>query len=121
MKTIAVICNVVFWGFFCMVMVTDGPPQGADIIWSLLLFLIPILNVVVIRVLSSPSRVAKLAALVGNIIWLGLACWRIVDTLPSHPKEEGLIEFVVLLALTPLLSGVAIYLSPGASEPALSK
>jgi hypothetical protein len=28
MKIVALICNVIFWGFFCMVMMTDGPPQG---------------------------------------------------------------------------------------------
>ena len=63
MKIVAVICNVVFWGFFCMVMLTDGPPKGADILLSLIPFLMPIFNVLVIRVLSSPSRVVKLVAL----------------------------------------------------------
>jgi len=121
MKILAVICNVVFWGFFCMVMLTDGPPKGADILFSLIPLLMPIFNVVVIRILSSPIRVVKLLALVSNIVWLGLACWLIVDRYPSHPKEEGLIEFVALMALTPLLSAVAIYLSLRASEPALPK
>jgi hypothetical protein len=100
---------------------TDGPPKGADILLSLIPFLMPLLNVVVIRVLFSPSRVMKLVALVTNIVWLGLACWLITDRYPSHPKEEGLIQFVALMALTPLLSAVAIYLSLRASEPALPK
>jgi len=104
-----------------MVMLTDGPPKGADILFSLIPLLMPIFNVVVIRILSSPIRVVKLLALVSNIVWLGLACWLIVDRYPSHPKEEGLIEFVALMALTPLLSAVAIYLSLRASEPALPK
>ena len=121
MGIVAVICNVVFWGFFCMVMVTDGPPKGADILWSLLPFLMPILNVVVIRVLSSPSRVVKLVAFVANIAWLGLGCWLFIDRYPSHPKEEGLIEYIALMALTPVLSAVAIYLRLRASEPALPK
>ena len=110
MQIAAVICNVIFWGFFCMVMMTDGPPKAADIYWSLLPFLLPILNVVVIRILSSPSRVVQLVTLAGNIIWLGLACWFIMDRYPSHPKEEGLIAYVVLMALTPLLSALAIHL-----------
>jgi len=87
MKMLAVICNVVFWAFFCMVMLADGPPKGTDVIWSLVLFLMPMLNVAVIRVLSSPRRVLRLVALVGNIVWLGLAGWRIIQELPSHPKE----------------------------------
>ena len=77
----------------------------------------PMVNVAVIRVLSSPSRVLKLSALVGNIVWFGLAGWRIIQELPSHPKEEGLLGFVVLLALTPLLSAVAICAKLRASEP----
>lgn len=109
MKTVAVVCNVFFWLFYCFVMWTDGPPEGADIPWSIFVLLIPIFNVVVIRVLSSPNRVVKLVAFVGNIAWLGLACWLFIDRYPIHPKEEGLIGFVVLMALTPLLSAVAIY------------
>ena len=118
MKIVTVICNVVFLGFLCMVMLTDGTPKGTDIIWSLVPFLMPILNVAVIRILSSPSRVLRRVALVGNILWFGLAGWRIIRELPSHPKEEGLLEFVVLLALTPLLSAVAIYMNLRTSEPA---
>ena len=121
MRIVAVICNVVFLGFFCIVMVTDGPPTGAGILWSLLPFFMPILNVVVIRVLSSPSRVVNLVAFVGNIAWLGLASWLLIDRYPSHPKEEGLIAYVALMALTPLLSAVAMYLRLRASEPALPK
>ncbi len=121
MKIVTVICNVVFWGFFCMVMLTDGPPKGTDIIWSLVPLLIPLVNVAVIRVLSSPSRVLRHVALVSNVVWLGLAFWRIIQELPSHPKEEGLLAFVVLFALTPLLSMVAIYVSLRASEPVPAK
>ncbi len=117
MKIVTVICNVVFWLFFCMVMLTDGPPKGTDIIWSLVPFLMPIVNVAVIRALSSPTRVLRLTALLGNIVWLGLAGWRIVQELPSHPKEEGLLAFVVLFALTPLLSAVAICVVLRTSEP----
>jgi hypothetical protein len=121
MKIAAVVCNIFFWGFFCLVMLTDGPPKGTEILLSLIPFLMPILNVLVIRVLSSPGHAVKLVALVSNIVWLGLACWLIMDRYPSHPKEEGLIEYVALMALTPLLSAVAIYLSLRPSEPAIPK
>ncbi len=117
MKILTVICNVVFWVFFCTVILTDGLPKGIAIIWSIVPFLMPMVNVAVIGILSSPSRVLKLVVLVSNVVWLGLACWRILQELPSHPKEEGLLEFVVLFALTPLLSVAAIYISLRASEP----
>jgi hypothetical protein len=118
MKTVAVISNVAFWLFFCLVIVTDGPPKGATaIVWSLVPFLIPVFNVAVIQILPSPNRVLKLAALLGNIVWLGLASWRIIQDLPSHPKEEGLLAFVVFFVLTPLLSAVAICVSLKAPQP----
>jgi hypothetical protein len=44
-----------------------------------------------------------------------------MDRYPSHPKEEGLIEYVAFMALTPLLSAAASYLGLRASEPALAK
>lgn len=109
MKIIAVFCNVIFWGFFCMVMMTDGPPQGADILWAVLPFVMPVFNVLVLRLLSSPGRAASLAAMIGNAVWLVLAVWVIAERYPSHPEEEGLLAYVALLALTPLLSMVALY------------
>ncbi len=121
MKILTVICNVVFWVFFCMIMLTDGLPRGSAVVWSIAPFFMPMVNVAVIRVLSSPSRALKLAALVSNIVWFGLACWRILQELPSHPEEEGLLAFVVLFALTPLLSAASIYFNPGASEPVPAK
>jgi hypothetical protein len=104
-----------------MVMFTDGPPTGTDIILSIVPFAVPILNVVVIRILSSSTRTVKLVTLASNILWLALACWIIIDRYPSHPKEEGLIEYVALMALTPLISAVTIYLTLKPSEPILPK
>jgi hypothetical protein len=63
----------------------------------------------------------KLVALVCNILWLGLACWLIIERLPSHPKEGGLIEYVSLMALTPLLSALALYLGLRASKQIAAK
>jgi hypothetical protein len=83
----------------------------ADIYLSLIFFLMPILNVLVIGVLSSPCRGLKLAFLVGNMVWLGLACWLVIDRYPSHPKETGLVTYVALMELTPLLSAVTIFSS----------
>lgn len=117
MKILAIACNVVFWMSFCVVLATDGFPQGTDIIWSLVPFVAPILNVAVMGFLASPGRVLKIVALIMNIIWLGIAGWLILARYSSHPQEEGLILYVVLFALTPLLSAIAIYLSlkaPGA-------
>lgn len=118
-KIAAVICNVLFWAFFCMVVVTDGAPKGADLLWSLLPFVMPIFNVVVMLVLSSPARVARIVGLIGNIIWLVTAAWLAIERVPSHPQEEGLIEYVVLLVVTPLLSAIALSADLRAAAPSV--
>ncbi len=109
MKIVAVVCNVVFWGFFLMVMMTDGPPQGAEVLYALLPLVMPVSNVVVLRFLPSPGRTLRLVAMAGNVVWLLLACWVILDRYPSHPEEEGLLAYVALLALTPLVTMVALF------------
>ena len=110
MKIAAVVVNVFFWLLFCTVMVTDGPPTGADILISLVAFVMPILNVLVIRFLPSPGRGMRLVALVANIAWLALICWLIGSRYPSHPQEEGLLLYVAVMALTPVVSAVALYI-----------
>jgi len=134
MKIVAIICNIVLFGFTCMVTLTDGPPKGAGyIVFSLLLFLIPILNVFVISQsgagggrlgfqkrekapeeattshdVSSNNAVVRMVAIVCNIVLLGFACWAIIAQYP-HPAEPGVVEFEVLVVLTPILSSVVIF------------
>ena len=49
MKIVALICNIVLFGFTCLVLVTDGPPKEAGyIIVTLLSVLTPILSLVVL-------------------------------------------------------------------------
>jgi hypothetical protein len=72
----------------------------------------------------------SLALIIGSLI-LGIIGYQYYEELPwsdafvnqepSHPKEEGLIEYAALMALTPLLSAVAIYLNRRPSEPAITK
>ena len=110
MKTLAVLCNVILWAFFCVVIGTDGMPQGADILLALVTFLMPIFNVVVIRILSLAGRNLRLVGFVLNICWLGVVGWLIVERYASHPAEEGLLGYVTLMALTPLVSALTLYL-----------
>ncbi len=120
MKLIAVVCNILFWGFFWFVLLTDGPPEGSDILSLVFPLAMPILNVLVIRLLPSPGRIPKIAVLLGNIIWLIQACWLIAARYPSHPGEEGLLEFAILIALTPVLSVLAILLQLRTPEPVVA-
>lgn len=91
MRTIAVLFNFLFLVFFCLVMLTDGPPRGNAIVLSIVGFLMPIFNMLVIRVLKSPGRSLILAALACNIFWLLVTVWHMAQELPSHPsKKESL-------------------------------
>jgi formate hydrogenlyase subunit 3/multisubunit Na+/H+ antiporter MnhD subunit len=140
MKIVAVICNVVLFGFTCLVLVTDGPPKGASYIvftlWSLATL---ILNAVVISRsgasdgwlglymkrkaleepekiddLASRSTIMKIVAIICNLVFFGFVCWALVNQYP-HPEEDGVVAFTVLMVLTPILSLVVIFCS-GASD-----
>lgn len=137
MKTAAVVCNILFFAFLCVVLVTDGPPtQTAYIVFSLLSLLIPIFSAVVIvrskasdgwlslqvrrktseeqaktGGLGSRPTIMRTLTVVCNIVWLGFIVWAFVDQYP-HPEEEGLLAFTVLIVLTPILN-LAVMLRGG--------
>lgn len=136
MKTLTVLCNIVLFGFTCIVLATDGAPKEARyIIFTLLLMLIPIFTVFAIvrsgagsswpnlpmkrntleaqpktGVLSSRKTAIERVAAICNIVLLGVVCWAIVDQYP-HPEEEGIVAFSVLTVLTPILSAVVLFRS----------
>src|SRR5512136_2682902 len=101
MKIAAIVCNVILIGFTILVSLTDGLATEAPyIVFGLLLVLIPIANLVVIA-----RRGPKIAAIIGNVLLLGFACWAMIDQYP-HPKEAGFVEYAVLVILTPILSAI---------------
>jgi len=136
MKTLTVLCNIVLFGFTCFVLVTDGTPKEASyIVFTLLVVLIPILNVVVLfrsraddgwvgphmkekaletqpktDAISSRSTAIERVAVICNIILLGFACWAFVDQYP-HPKEDGVIAYALIVVLAPILNVVVFFSS----------
>jgi hypothetical protein len=138
MKIIAIICNVVLFVFTGIVLVTDGTPTDtAYIIFTLLVLLIPIFNVVVltrsgvdngwldlqkktleeqrkIDDLSSTTIVMKIGAFICNIVLFAFTWWAIVDQYP-HSEEDGVIAYTLLIVLTPILS-VAVLFRNGADD-----
>jgi hypothetical protein len=145
MKILAAICNIVSFGFVCLVLVTDGPPKEAVyILFSLLHLLTPLLTLVVLfrsgasdgwsglrskrtaseeqRKIENPSSVSTLmksVAIICNIALLGFICWAFLSQ-PPHPEEEGFVAFVAVSVVTPILSVVAILRrGAGAGLPSL--
>ena len=136
MKIVALICNIVLFAFTCFVLLTDGVSrEAAYIVFTVLVVLIPILNVVVLfrsgagdgwvglhmerkaleaqpktDAFSSRSIAMERAAAISNIVLLGFVCWALVDQYP-HPEEDGVIAYALLVVLTPILSVVALFRS----------
>ncbi len=133
MRILAVACNVVLFGFTCLVLVTDGPPQGTGYtvftLWSLSTLVLSsmvishggasdswLVRQVTRRSLDEqkkngnvtfPSTVTGGVAIIANIIFLGFICWALVDQYP-HPDEEGFIAFIALMIFTPILNLVVL-------------
>lgn len=109
MKIAAVICNIILFGFICLVLVSEGPSKEAIYtvftIWWLLTLIIS--AVVISR--SGASRIIRDVAIICNIVFLGFIGWALVDQYP-HPNEPGFIPFVILMVLTPILNLVVLFL-----------
>ena len=134
MKRAAVICNVVLFGFTCLVLLVDGPPQEAMYtVFTLWLLSTLILSSVVIsrsgasdgwlgpdikrKALEEPKKTGDIpatssamraVAIVCNFVLLGFSCWAYLDHYP-HPEEPGLTAFTVLMVLTPVLSVIVLF------------
>ncbi len=105
MKTLTVVCNVAFFVFTCMVLATDGVPKEVPyILLTLAVLLVPILTVFALWRSSMATGAA-----IANLALLGSMVWSFVAQYP-HPQEEGFVEYVVLAALTPILSAIVLLL-----------
>ena len=135
MNFLAAIFNIALFGFTCLVLLTDGiSKEIVYILFSLLLLLVPVLNLVMIflgtknhswlsfEIKSKSSEEQKrktnnlfsegtfnnTLVIISNILLLGFSCWAIIDQYP-HPKEDGLIIYILVVFLTPILSSLVIF------------
>ena len=123
MKIAAVVLNVVFFLFTCLVLVTDGLSKEVPfIVVTALVLAIPVLTVVALlgrrptEAVPAGSLMTTFAAC-GNVVLLAAICWSLVKTYP-HPKEPGFIEYVVLALLIPIVSLIALLLRGRKRQPA---
>jgi len=109
MKTLTILCCVVLAALSVMEVVTEGLP-GRPSQWALtaLIVLVPTFTVFVLS--GKPGRgwagVPGVAVLC-NLVLLGVTCWAAVTQYP-YPEGSGVIPFVVLALLTPVLSLVVL-------------
>jgi hypothetical protein len=133
MKIAAIICNIVLFVFHCFVLLTDGFPREAIYIifnlWSLLTLILSLIVIFYIGIghgwLGSQAKTKvpegrkkinslffastrlRKVAIICNIVFLGFVCWSLADQYP-HPKENGVVAFMVLMVLTPILNLVVL-------------
>ncbi len=136
MKILAVIFNIILIGFSCLVLITDGfPADPVYVIFTLWSLLTLILSSVVIYYigasdgrlrlhmnskaageqnqtygLSSAKTTMRIVAIIFNLVFIGFVCWALVDQYP-HPKEDGFIAYAVLMAVTPIINLIILFLS----------
>ena len=136
MKIATIICNVVLFLFTCFVLITDGMPGEASyIVFTLLLLLVLILNIVLItgnrinhnvlifnkgnkepevqgKVDAPPSiyLFKKIIGVIFNIVLIGFICRAVIDQYP-HPRESGFLIYLILVVFTPILSLITILIS----------
>lgn len=106
MRTAAVVLNVILFAFVCLVVVVDGPPKEiAYIAFNLLILFTLIFNVVVISrtAVRQTGTAIRSTAILLNVAFLISSIWAFVQQYP-HPKEDGFVAFVVLMAVAPILS-----------------
>jgi hypothetical protein len=109
MKLLTVLCNVVLVGFTALVVAGEGLSRElAYSVFTLLLVLVPIFTIYVVARGEAARKpaIARVAA-VCNLVLFGMVCWSIVDQYP-HPAEPGVIPYVVLAVLTPVLNAVVL-------------
>jgi len=133
MKPLAFLCNVILSGFTCLVIFTDGMSVKTDyIVFTIFLLLVPLFNLFVFwrsglaegwtgfqgkkksldkeKSIGNPSFISpalRIAAVICNVILLGSCIWAFLNQHP-HPREEGYIAYLLVVALTPVLSIIAI-------------
>ncbi len=127
MKILAALCNVAWFLFTCLVLLTDGfPTRIGYILATLLTLLVPLVTLAALfprRAGNRPTTgaaAARGAAIAGNVALLAYLMW-VLLFLPPHPAEEGYVPYVVLAVLTPVVSLIALLLrrtvgqAPGAT------
>ena len=134
----AMILNVALFGFTILIVLTEGLPKDLIyFLFTLFLFFVPVLNLfllylgilqkglfsfrlksrvpensavpeekVVLREKHISGKIISSVAVLGNISLIILSCLALVHHFP-FPKE-GIVAFVVLLLLTPVVSSLVI-------------
>jgi len=116
MRIIAIVLNVIMVLFTLMVFVTDGlATKPLYLLFSILLVLVPVINIVVFAGRRKPSPAGEAApalrarnpVIIANLVLVAAVIWVLIQQGP-HPQEPGYVEYVILLFLAPIFSLLTI-------------
>jgi cytochrome bd-type quinol oxidase subunit 2 len=105
MKTLTILCNVALAAMSALEVVTEGlPEQPSQWALAVLIVFVPVFTVFVLlrRQDTGGASVPGLAVLC-NLVLLVVTCWAAAAQYP-YPEGPGIIPFVALAILTPVLS-----------------
>ena len=127
MKIFVIILNTILFLFTLLVMATDGPPVRAAYItfaiWTQITCILSAITILIIGagtgLLHSQKNkntvieekkldIIRTITILFNVIELGFVIWAFIDQYP-HPNEEGFIEYITLMVLTPILSMIVLF------------
>ena len=119
MRAAAIFCSIVLFVITGLIILTGGvPSEGRYLALTLPVLSVPLLSVVVLGRAQparqrpstdayGSSRVAKRAAVFGNLALFGASCWASVAQYP-YPEGNSVIPFVLLAIGAPLLNLTAL-------------
>jgi amino acid transporter len=132
MNFIATLLNLLLFIFTFFLIVSNGVSgQGAYIMFSLLLLMVPVLNFVLIfphtknhnwfsfhirrrtnELLNDPDdnpmdKFLIAVVITLNVVLFGFTCWAFVDQY-VHPRDGGVMLHTILVFVTPMISLVTI-------------
>lgn len=121
MRTLAVVANVVLSLFTAMAIAGDGvSAEPAYIAFTILMVLTPLATMLALvgsaRWWPRQRQVVERGVAIANVVLLACLVCAFVDQYP-HPDESGFVAFVVVAAVTPLLSSVVLFLGARAAPP----
>lgn len=111
MKIFAIVGNALLFLFTALLLAEEPPSKEVlYLLLTVLLLLVPILNVIVLlRARKTPlTALVKHPTILANVLLFATSVRAIVAQYP-HPKEDGVVEYAVLVLLVPILTVVALF------------
>lgn len=115
MRVTAIVCNIIMCVLTSLVVISEGVSN--ELIYqgfTLFMLLVPIMSTFILikSVMPRSTKLFKssayLVATILNILMVAFLVLAMVDQYP-HPKEDGFITYVIIVAITPIINTFVLY------------